>query len=913
MRNLTAIEATELTGLQVQMIDPATGNLDKRAPTDLFGAVEQYPAFANFPVEGKENILYVDQSVDPFMGYVWDGTEYQMVGSKGPVVHYQTNSLTFPANPTESDELIVTEDGTVLGKVLEQWIYNGTAWQERPQSEPIPMAGSVLAAIACVGSPVLVPTGNKQDVQTVGTGGDYADLPAALASANVAAGTVLKVLSDQVISATLNVNKAVVIDLNGFKLDSTTTAPVNMVNMTAPLSVIKNGVINHLKTANTSVETVFNLASTDPAKPVFVVGNTINVQEFGVVARGNYVVADNTFGYIGASLTNSHRFIALYGNSGESKITGNKFTAITAATTRYSNFILMGSTTGTVYGGKLYIDNNTQTGGSLRQFFFHEAGAAGGMELYVANNTFDDLNGGIGIVSPTLYNSYSKIGVFSNTQGASAIGNFKGVFFVDGSGALSDTVELTYGGNVTTAGPLRADYVSLDADSTNLIAVKNTITFTSKKEATVVSEESLEALGELLQDLKGKQTFIVDSEGESIEGNGTETDPFKIPPAKSSTVLFGSSSPTAPGGDGPDEFIVTSDGTPTGAILEQWIWAPSQSLWIERPAGAKEAETTSLVAQVHNGTAFVGAQTDVEINAADFVLLSDGTRVHSGKVKWTGHGLTVGNWYYTSQTTAGAYVTPKPTTGWVQQLFSVEDENTIHIDIEEAWSADGSTEPAFNPAKMVYLNAATPATATIFDTANPPVTNDNTLKQDDQNLYTGLDGSLWRYNTATSLYEPYVFPAATKVAFYATKSTAQAIPAGSNNTTVVTAWDVATTNTAGAAAFNPATGVYTVQKSGRYLITAALMYAKADWIGATAIFQDQSLINAIRINDVGKASQRSTPAANYFGYASGGEVTYGPVQLAVGNTISIATLHTEATARSLHPSPSVNRWSITEV
>lgn len=56
-------------------------------------------------------------------------------------------------------------------------------------------------------------------------------------------------------------------------------------------------------------------------------------------------------------------------------------------------------------------------------------------------------------------------------------------------------------------------------------------------------------------------------------------------------------------------------------------------------------------------------------------------------------------------------------------------------------------------SKVVYFNALTPETATIFDLHNPPVTNDNALKIDDQNLYIGSDASTWVYKTSIAAYE----------------------------------------------------------------------------------------------------------------------------------------------------------------
>jgi len=54
-----------------------------------------------------------------------------------------------------------------------------------------------------------------------------------------------------------------------------------------------------------------------------------------------------------------------------------------------------------------------------------------------------------------------------------------------------------------------------------------------------------------------------------------------------------------------------------------------------------------------------------------------------------------------------------------------------------------------NYSKIVYVNSTSPITATIFDTENPPVTNDNALKNDVANLYIGTDASTWVYNSTT--------------------------------------------------------------------------------------------------------------------------------------------------------------------
>lgn len=58
------------------------------------------------------------------------------------------------------------------------------------------------------------------------------------------------------------------------------------------------------------------------------------------------------------------------------------------------------------------------------------------------------------------------------------------------------------------------------------------------------------------------------------------------------------------------------------------------------------------------------------------------------------------------------------------------------------------SEQLINPVggDDVFFNGTDPATATIFDDVNPPVANDNTLKNVSTNTYRGTDGSVWTWN-----------------------------------------------------------------------------------------------------------------------------------------------------------------------
>jgi len=94
-----------------------------------------------------------------------------------------------------------------------------------------------------------------------------------------------------------------------------------------------------------------------------------------------------------------------------------------------------------------------------------------------------------------------------------------------------------------------------------------------------------------------------------------------------------------------------------------------------------------------------------------------------------------------------------------------------------------------NYTKTVYVNATNPNSATIFDLNNPPVTNDDLLKADVNNLYIGSDSSTWVYNSTSLTYTAKVIPS-TPTVFYntgtttpATNTTSPIVRSGNINTT----------------------------------------------------------------------------------------------------------------------------------
>jgi hypothetical protein len=115
-------------------------------------------------------------------------------------------------------------------------------------------------------------------------------------------------------------------------------------------------------------------------------------------------------------------------------------------------------------------------------------------------------------------------------------------------------------------------------------------------------------------------------------------------------------------------------------------------------------------------------------------------------------------------TTNGTLPIASPATGLT--VFNTASDGTAPNNVTPGyyyWNGSKWVKMAIETpfAKTVYVNAASPSTATIFDENNPPATNDDALKSDDVNLYIGNNGSTWTFNTSTNTYNTFIVPAAT--------------------------------------------------------------------------------------------------------------------------------------------------------
>jgi len=119
--------------------------------------------------------------------------------------------------------------------------------------------------------------------------------------------------------------------------------------------------------------------------------------------------------------------------------------------------------------------------------------------------------------------------------------------------------------------------------------------------------------------------------------------------------------------------------------------------------------------------------------------------VSAEKVGTTASNITQSVYYGTSYNSYLDVPIPLNTTA-VSNLSGVVGATTT-----DALNSLNASIP-INYSKIVYVNDVNPNSATIFDLENPPVTNDNALKTDVNNLYVGTDASGWVYNSTSLTY-----------------------------------------------------------------------------------------------------------------------------------------------------------------
>lgn len=114
----------------------------------------------------------------------------------------------------------------------------------------------------------------------------------------------------------------------------------------------------------------------------------------------------------------------------------------------------------------------------------------------------------------------------------------------------------------------------------------------------------------------------------------------------------------------------------------------------------------------HNGTQWVKSQANADATVAQGMVYSvpDANTFHvctHGKITIAGHGFTTNNYYWLSQTTAGAVDINTPTGGIAQSVFHVRDANTILVDIEQPITIEGTLNESLHHFYGYDSNAVT--------------------------------------------------------------------------------------------------------------------------------------------------------------------------------------------------------------
>lgn len=209
-------------------------------------------------------------------------------------------------------------------------------------------------------------------------------------------------------------------------------------------------------------------------------------------------------------------------------------------------------------------------------------------------------------------------------------------------------------------------------------------------------------------------------------------------------VTFGTTDPTSPSATANegDIYFKTSDGTSNGTVISTFVYDKTSNKWVAASASS-EITTTSLAPKTGNGTAYVNPTLVSDNTLVDVIELSDGSKLHTGQVTWTNHGLPIHTYFYASAT-APFYTATEPTTGYSQQIFYTIDANHIAIDIEQGTLLSGLSS---NPTYMV----------TAYSTINDPLPGAYTIQVNKYNvvdLANTLGGAGTAFNTSTYRFTP---------------------------------------------------------------------------------------------------------------------------------------------------------------
>jgi len=128
-------------------------------------------------------------------------------------------------------------------------------------------------------------------------------------------------------------------------------------------------------------------------------------------------------------------------------------------------------------------------------------------------------------------------------------------------------------------------------------------------------------------------------------------------------------------------------------LKQQYLW--DGAAWVTSSADRVYEKITQTAHGLavkdvvyHNGTAWVKAVASVDSSTAQAIVtkvidVNTFEITTHGVVTLTAHGLTVGNYYWLSQTVAGLATATQPSSGISQGVLFVRDANTVFVDVEQ--------------------------------------------------------------------------------------------------------------------------------------------------------------------------------------------------------------------------------------
>jgi hypothetical protein len=300
----------------------------------------------------------------------------------------------------------------------------------------------------------------------VGAGEAHATLESAITAASNGQNILVKP-GTYLVSSAIAVNKEVKIvgedkDTVIFETAASTSAPVNMFNVTANNVALAKMTIKHKKTTNTSVEAA--VVASGAGFPQTRITNFIMEQcniefcEFGLTVRAqDWCVRDSKFTYATGLASNSCRAIGIYGTKGNSFIKDNFLKNDVLNGTAFRPFYLTstnGSNPNETVEGKLVIEGTTHVG-ALAQFWNQDNSQNVGVntfELQIKNNVINESNLFAAFFSSIANagNMFSSITLSGNTiSNLHAVDGGKGLYSIAGTAAFRTSPLIVHASNNT--------------------------------------------------------------------------------------------------------------------------------------------------------------------------------------------------------------------------------------------------------------------------------------------------------------------------------------------------------------------------------------------------------------------------------------------------------------------------------